>query len=172
MVTLRRAVSLLLAVSMTALQANAQLRLRAALGAALKGPSWGRYAGARLDAKARREAEEAVAGYSAEDAAAWRQAVEDLWRLLGHPDPKVSTSALYAVAERPAYFLGLESRLAAALADPASPQHAAALRLLGMTEPGFSPLLAPWAAGLPLRRPPAAAFGGAATPPLPVLSRR
>lgn len=134
--------------------------LRQGLGPALKGPSWGRTLG-RLDAKARAEALAAVAGYSAEDADVYREALDDLWRLMNHPDPKVAKSARYAVAERPVFFIGLEGRLAAAPRTPGLGE------LLAMTEPGFVPALE--APGAVARAPlaPPAAFKPAVPAPAP-----
>lgn len=125
--------------------------LRQGLGATLKGPSWGRYH-ARLDEMTRREAIDAVTGYSPEDAVEYRQALDDLWRLINHADPKVAKSALYALVERPVFFLGLEERLAAAPPTPLIRE------LLAMTEPGFVPALEAAAASARAPLSPAAAF--------------
>lgn len=133
--------------------------LRQGLGATLKGPSWGRYH-ARLDENARREAIEAVTGYSPEDAADYRRALDDLWRMINHTDPKVAKSALYALVERPVFFLGLEERLAAAPSTPLIRE------LLAMTEPGFAPALEAAAASARAPLSPAAAFAPEGAPPL------
>lgn len=113
---------------------------RLSLGAGFHGPAWGKFNGL-LDAARRAEAESAVAKLSPEDAARYRRALDELWRLLGDADEKVRVSALYAIAFRPVFLVGLERRLAAELVDPSSRYRRSAIRLASMAKPGFSPRL-------------------------------
>lgn len=115
--------------------------VRTSAGLALGGPVWGKSGEVRLDAAARAAALEADAKLSGEAAQERDWAAGALWSLLPHADRKVAKSALYALAAHPVLMLAVEGRLAAELDRPGSPYRNAAIKLLAMSRPGYSPIL-------------------------------
>lgn len=114
---------------------------RTSTGNMLTGPAWGDRRESQLDAKARGEAEKAIAQYTPEQSAFYRKALEDLWHLLAHENRKVRTAALYAAAVNPVLLLGLEDKLAAESKFDSSVYRGSVIKFASMMRPGFSPKL-------------------------------
>ncbi len=114
---------------------------RVALPASLPGPRWGKWARTRLDAATRHEARDALATMGPGRRRHYDRAVTHLGRMLAHPSEKVRVSARYAATAYPGYLLGLEERLARAVASGEKRRSIEAREVIAMTEPGFLPVL-------------------------------